>query len=132
MARDTSKDMTKEQGIGCLAIIGVVLLLALLGKACGGDDSGGGGGSDAPSVGSEFGAKDVCEQFVEDRLKSPSSADFNDETAIGPGPAWTVAGNVDSENGFGAMLRSYFVCKVRFTGEDDSGENYSLVNLNLG
>lgn len=64
----------------------------------------------------------MCQQFLEDRLVAPATADF-------PGPytrfttslgrnRFKVDAYVDSENGFGANLRSDFVCTVSYKGND--------------
>lgn len=77
----------------------------------GGNDSGSGG----------F-ARLACEQKVKAQLASPSSARFSGVSATeGTAGRWTVTGNVDAENSFGASLRSSFTCDLRHT----SGENYS-------
>ncbi|MFJ3319377.1 hypothetical protein [Curtobacterium sp. NPDC086286] len=60
-------------------------------------------------------AQIACENRIKDALKSPSSADFNDDVS-GSGP-YTVTGTVDSENSFGAMLRSNFQCTVTVTDD---------------
>lgn len=60
-------------------------------------------------------AQIACESRVKDALKSPSTADFSDDVT-GSGP-YTVTGTVDSENSFGAMLRSEFQCTVKVTGD---------------
>lgn len=79
------------------------------------------------------GAADVCEKFVQDRLKSPGSATFRDPfgdqvtyTGDGDGPI-TVNASVDSENSFGASLRSAYTCTVSSIGDD----RWRLVNLSL-
>ena len=68
-------------------------------------------------------AYNYAENFVKQRLKSPSTAEFprlfekaehiielgNDEYLI---QSW-----VDSQNGFGAMIRSNFSCKIIFEGD---------------
>ena len=83
--------------------------------------------SGADDAGSSAGARGVCEQFVEDRLRAPATADFSGATATGAGDTWTVRGQVDSENGFGAQLRSAYTCQVLFTGDG----NYRLLSLQL-
>lgn len=60
-------------------------------------------------------AQIACENRIKDALKSPSTADFNDDVT-GSGP-YKVTGTVDSENSFGAMLRSDFQCTVKVTGD---------------
>jgi hypothetical protein len=64
-----------------------------------------------------------CEEYVLAELIAPSTATFSPhrDTAIGrtsdPGQTWIVAGHVDAQNRFGAMLRMRYVCKVRYAGE---------------
>jgi hypothetical protein len=82
---------------------------------------------------SRAGAFDVCKQFVEERLKSPGSAKWRDPygnqvtyTGDGNGPI-TVNASVDSQNGFGALLRSDYTCTVTKAG----GNNWHLDHLHL-
>jgi hypothetical protein len=56
-----------------------------------------------------------CEATVEDRLKSPATAQFDSE-ATGYG-TWSVTGTVDAENSFGAMVRSDYECTVIVDGD---------------
>lgn len=65
-----------------------------------------------------------CKEFVKDRLKSPSSAEF-DTSHSGTEPVYTVTGTVDSQNGFGAMVRNSFTCTV-----SHSGDRWTLESLN--
>jgi hypothetical protein len=82
---------------------------------------------------SRAGAADVCEKFVGDRLKAPDGATYRDPfgdqityEGDGDGPI-TVTASVDSENGFGAKLRSSYVCTVSKAG----GDNWHLDNLDI-
>ena len=91
--------------------------------SCSGDSG------DVPSQ--AFGAFDVCKQFVSDRLKAPNGATWRDPignqvvySGSGDGP-WTVNASVDSQNSFGADLRSTYTCTVT----DESGSNWALDNL---
>lgn len=105
-------------GIGCLGVLVIAVVIAVFGTLSGSDDEDDGGG--------EYGARDVCQQFVKDRLKAPGTADFSGESASeNSDGSWTVRGDVDSENGFGASLRNSYVCKVRHT----SGDNWTLVDM---
>jgi hypothetical protein len=58
-----------------------------------------------------------AKRFVSVHLKAPGSAKFCDysEARVIPagGGEYIVMGHVDSQNGFGAMLRSKFAAKVR-------------------
>lgn len=58
----------------------------------------------------------MAQNFVEDRLRSPSTADFPSSsqariTHLGGG-SYRVAAWVDSQNGFGAMVRTKFTCEL--------------------
>lgn len=59
-----------------------------------------------------------CEDAISERLKAPSTAEF-DSSATGSG-TWTVTGTVDAENSFGAMIRSRYECSVIIDSEDGS------------
>jgi hypothetical protein len=65
-------------------------------------------------------AFNACKSFVKSRLKAPATAVFRNPleddgeveiTGAGTGP-YVVVSTVDSQNGFGALLRSEFICKV--------------------
>lgn len=70
----------------------------------------------------EWGAQVSCEDAVSNMLKAPATAKFDNwvRNANGDG-SFTVTGTVDSQNSFGAMLRSQFSCKVRDKGNGQSG-----------
>lgn len=75
----------------------------------------------------EFEAEYYCEEFVKDRLKSPSSADFQRPTRTADGvDTWTISGTVDADNSFGAAVRMRYVCTVR-----GAGDEVRLVDLDL-
>lgn len=61
-------------------------------------------------------AEAQCEGFADSRLKSPATADY-DLAATGDAGGWTVTGTVDSENGFGANVRSAVRCELHFVGD---------------
>lgn len=73
--------------------------------------------------GSESMAWAKAQRFVKERLISPGSADFGEQgsktcvTHLGRG-RYAVTGWVDSQNMMGAKLRSRFICKLRYTGDD--------------
>lgn len=70
-----------------------------------------------------YSAEYYCKEFVKDRLKAPSTADFA-VSHTGVGPQYHVSGTVDAENSFGAKIRSDFTCVVR-----DEGDSWRLVSL---
>lgn len=78
---------------------------------------------------------EICKQFIEPRLTSPASAEypnfFEDDGEV---TVWRRANGdysyysqVDSENAFGAALRSVFECTVDYRG----GDRWVLVDLVL-
>lgn len=91
-------------------------------------------GSDEPLSES---AAVMCEQFVKKNLKSPGSADFPGvtdteyakTTRLSTAKPWKykVAGVVDSDNSFGASVRSDYVCTVS-TKDNDT---WTLDDLDL-
>lgn len=85
--------------------------------------------SSEPAEPDKYGAQDVCEQFVEKRLKAPATADFQNTTTTSSGNQWTVEGDVDAENSFGAQIRNHYVCVVKPT--DAAGTNWQLVDISL-
>ena len=55
--------------------------------------------------------------YIKDKLKSPATAEFSggvDGVTQSNDTTFTVLGAVDSQNGFGAILRSKYSCKVIF------------------
>lgn len=65
----------------------------------------------------------MAESFVKDRLRAPATADFSscsDGSAVKAGDTWTVRGYVDSENGFGAKIRSQFLVKMTHQPGNDN------------
>lgn len=120
-----------KRPIGAVIIGLIVLLIAMSMFGDSGGSSGGGGGSPTPTVnnGTQVGAYVVCQQFVEDRLKSPSSAEFGGPysrvTQTVSTGRYKVSTYVDAQNSFGAMIRTDFICEVTHT----SGESYRLESL---
>ena len=74
-------------------------------------------GCDTSSAGNEYGAKDACKEWVKDQLKAPSTAEFENVSASSGAGPWTVIGDVDAENGFGAKIRIGWTCEVRLDGD---------------
>ena len=110
---------------GCLGIIGLSLLIGLLfalfsstrppetpetrrENICGGRDG-------------KVLAKFYAQDFVRDRLKAPSTAEFpSDGSAAHMGNCkFLASGNVDAENGFGAKIRSTYVVELKYEPKDD-------------
>jgi hypothetical protein len=70
----------------------------------------------------------ICKQFLEKRLKAPSTADYpmlSETNRSLVGNIFTVTAFVDSQNSFGAMIRTNFYCQVEYVGND----NWKLLDL---
>lgn len=93
---------------GLLAVLAVIVAISIAR----------GGGEDDYDSNTSYEAIAQCEAAIEERLKAPATAEF-DSTASGSG-TWIVVGTVDSENGFGAMVRSSFQCSVIIDNEEDT------------
>lgn len=80
----------------------------------------------------------MTQQFVKERLKSPGSASFgslmndyqraSDVCKPKGNETWHCLGWVDSQNSFGAMLRTKFFAVVHHTGND----NWKLEDFAFG
>jgi len=70
----------------------------------------------------------MCREFMLDLLISPSTAEFpgwlSDWPKVVPylgdttGRSWEVGSYVDSQNSFGAMIRTSYVCNITYVGDD--------------
>lgn len=117
-----------KQGMSLLTVlllltVGACALFAMLGGG-----GSGGGGRPAVTQPDKYGAWYVCTQQITGQLKAPSTAKFPRVTDTGviattvDNQKWAITGFVDAQNGFGAMMRSAFVCEATHT----SGTNWSV------
>jgi hypothetical protein len=79
----------------------------------------------------------ICEDFVKERLIAPTTAKF---PGVRDADIWTlgkesgkyenafhVESYVDSQNSFGAMIRSFYTCDVNYVGNDE----WKLLDLEI-
>jgi len=78
-----------------------------------------------PDVGGATLAYIMCQDFIEDRLTAPKSAEWPSHTEISitrfsdrEDEAYRVTGYLDSQNRMGAMIRIYYVCDIAYLGDD--------------
>lgn len=57
-------------------------------------------------------AEKACKEAVERDLTAPASAEWSDVEVEGADDAYTVTGNVDADNSFGAKVRHTFTCET--------------------
>lgn len=76
--------------------------------------------------------KSTCKEAVLKILKAPASAKFpkfSDASYSVPGGIYFLQGDVDSQNSYGALLRSPFSCSIAFEGNNKGGMLYTLADL---
>jgi hypothetical protein len=109
--------------LACFVVGGVIVSTAS------GNDRGSSTSGGSPGM-----AFEMCKDFVKARLKAPSTATFRNfyeddgevrVTGSGAGP-YTIQSTVDSQNGFGAKIRSNFSCTVTATGDTWHASNVSV------
>lgn len=70
----------------------------------------------------------ACREFIKDRLKAPSTADFErenlDHVIMQSSDTYLVSMRVDAENSFGVKLRGDYLCTIKKSGTD-----WALVDL---
>lgn len=109
-AAEPEEKVKLPEGCGCgLALFGVLMLFFLTCTFIG-------------SGPSEIGAYTASQYFVKQKLRAPGSADFPiyQEGMVSKlnGGRYRVNAYVDSQNGFGAQIRSHYKCEVRADGKD--------------
>jgi hypothetical protein len=71
----------------------------------------------------------MCQEFVKDQLKAPATAGFpliHEATVSESGSEqWNIRSHVDSENSFGANIRTQYGCEIKYVGNDE----WQLVDL---
>ena len=99
-------------------IISIIIVLIFVFLAFGSSD-----GDNNSSGPDKIGAKVMAQQFLEDRLKSPATADYpwakTDDTVTELSDnKYRYRSYVDSENSFGANVRTNFEIVVQYVGDD--------------
>jgi len=112
---DTPSKMSGDEKstLGCIAIIlapiaiiFIILIMGMIGSSF----------SDSSTAPNKYEAIRYCEDQVRDRLKAPSTAEFDSNSSNTSSP-FIVIGSVNSENSFGATLGSDFQCTVTISGD---------------
>lgn len=107
---DKSRDGSSK---GCWWIAGIIVAMPILiivlimaGSALFGNES---NNDEAQSI-------VACEKEVKANLKAPSTANLS-STARGSDGKYTVTGQVDAENSFGAKVLNSYQCSVSISGD---------------
>ncbi len=109
----------KEKNVNYGAIIAVILLIIL---CIAGYFFTNKGQKNKPDVGSDIDAVLVCQKWVKENLKAPSTAEFPQINKAKitklADTTWRVVSYVDAQNSFGAMIRTYYDCETTYLGKD--------------
>lgn len=103
---------TKGCALGCLGVVAAVVFAAVACSVSGGS----GGDSWEPTA---FEARSICEDWVREQLKAPSTAKFIDGLESGGPVKYDITGEVDAENSFGAPLRTAWTCSIEYRDSDE-------------
>lgn len=112
---------------GCVSLIILILAVVFLWNGC--TDSSDSPKSTTSKRPTETDAYFMTWEFVKSNLKAPSTAEFpysNRAEIIATGiNQWKVTAYVDSQNSFGAKIRTHYIATVRYIGNDE----WELVNI---
>ncbi|WP_319230545.1 zinc ribbon domain-containing protein [Draconibacterium orientale] len=112
----------KKKNNGCLVFFVIIAVLIAIFYITGSDDDNSSSNS-SPST-NKFLAYNYAEDFVKESLKSPSTAKFpgvsekDQHTTDLGGGKYKIESWVDSQNGFGATIRTRFSCIIIFEGNN--------------
>ena len=76
--------------------------------------------------------KDACGIEVRENLKTPGAAKFvkmSSPVYFENAGTYFLGGDVDSQNGYGALIRSHFYCTIVFEGTVKGGTLYTSVDF---
>lgn len=113
----------KRVSTGCSGLVIFCTLIIVLIAAIGNYNDAGGSAYQAEVIDSTD-AIFMAQHFVEQRLRAPATAKFpwTDQHRVlkveGEGEVYRVNSYVDSQNGFGAMIRSYWYCELEHIGNN--------------
>jgi ribosomal protein L37E len=75
----------------------------------------------------------MCENVIEQQLKSPASAKHPVHSAKKiSGQTYGMRSYVDSQNVFGVVLRTSYICQIKYTGGEPADvRNWTIQNLQI-
>lgn len=125
---------------GCLSAIIIVVGIGAIASMFSGDPSGGSSGGSSGGQEEQgwqppdsIDATVICQNFVEDRLVAPSTAEFpwgpNSQKTLKNGPdqyKFRIRSYVDAENRMGANIRKDYTCTVKM---EEGADKWQLVEL---
>ena len=108
-------DKERKGCLGCLGLIVIIIIISVLIVSCGSDKK------EPENI--KLTVFLWSEIEVKNNLKSPATAKFpldyeNKVSDLGDGN-FKVSSYVDSQNGFGATIRNYYICDVKYISKDN-------------
>jgi hypothetical protein len=106
------KEEQKKTGKGCLVVLGIIVFIAILVFL------GGGNGEQTQPIERDTTSIVFAEEVIKGILKAPSTAKFVDVEAYelsNEKDVWAINGYVDSQNSFGAMIRSQWEVQLDYS-----------------
>lgn len=129
MQTNKEKMHGKESAMGCLFVLLLTGVFIIMLKACSFSD-----GTESVANYDNYDYFDVhmeSERFVRKRLKSPYSAEFclysEDNVVQLNDSTFYISNCFDSQNGYGAMIRSNYSCTITFYTKEGLVKCDSLV-----
>lgn len=133
LKEEKSKKNMKNGAIGCAILVGLIIIGSLFSS---GGDTTTSTKEKKPAVSWEeqdnsIAAYIMAERFVKERLKSPSTAKFpgrsvtKNQIIKGEDNQYIISSYVDSQNSFGATIRTNFMVIVKQVDKD----NWRLVDI---
>lgn len=134
------KESEKKKGMGvgkgCLLLVliffGFIVIVTVIGSQSTPKDANTSKGSTSPSTSM---AGVIAKSFVKQSLKSPSTAEFPwlDIKSVDLGSGrFKVSSYVDSQNGFGAQIRSNWIVVLKHKGGSESDiRNWELEDIQI-
>jgi len=118
--KQPTKPRSKHQATSVLVVLIAIACIALcvIASIMG---NGGEGEGDTPTPSMAY---VMCQEFVEDQLVAPATAKFPGMSEVvivsikNEQNAYRVSGYVDAQNRMGALIRNYYVCEIKYVGDD--------------
>lgn len=116
MTSPEKQTVNKKAKTGCCGLLVILAVVIFFAVTCSRS------GADKNNKHSLMEAFIMSQDFVKQRLKAPASAQFATNCDEGSNQlndsSFFIVGHVDSQNSFGALLRSNYTCRITFTDED--------------
>lgn len=117
---------------GCLGVVVLVFLIGVILSTCSEDLTP--EQKAEKSCTDQYLATSMAQNFVKDRLKAPSTAEFVGSIGDGIQASYIgecthiIIGKVDAQNSYGAPVRSNYVVQLKYNKADDT---FLLISLEL-